>query len=138
MSVQAEGLALFVEEVARRGGAATRRGGRESLVDVTTPRGAYVVKLKTKQRGDWQAQKTDGRIREGTPIDAWVLVDVNHPIADARIVGAEWMRNDIQTLVGEWLAADPTRDADKQRHHKIEESRVGDWVGRWDLIGLSG
>lgn len=138
MSVQTEGLDQFATEVARRGGNAARRAGREALVDVTAPGGrTFVVKLKTKQRGDWQAQKTDGRVRDEAPIDAWVFVDVNQPVADMRIVADEWMRADIQRLVDIWLAADPSRDEDKQRHHKIEEFRVADWAGRWDLIGLS-
>ncbi|MFC0315120.1 DUF3883 domain-containing protein [Gordonia phosphorivorans] len=139
MTVPDDGLAMFVAEVARHGGTANRRPGLEALLDVTAPTGrTSVVKLKTKQRGDWQAQKTDGRVRDRNPLDAWVFVDVNEPISNARIVDAEWMRADIQDLVDEWLAADPSRDANTQRHHKIEESRVAEWVGRWDLLGLSG
>ncbi|OLT46103.1 hypothetical protein BJF87_23275 [Gordonia sp. CNJ-863] len=94
------------------------------------------MKLKTKQRGDWQAQKTDGSSRR-IPIDAWVFIDVHQPISNARVVDAEWMRDDIQGQVDDWLAADPSRDVRTQNHHKIEAFRVAEWVGRWDLIGLA-
>ena len=37
MSVQNDGLDMFIAEVQRRGGAATRRKGSESLIDIQTP-----------------------------------------------------------------------------------------------------
>lgn len=137
MSVQTEGLEQFVAEVSRRGGTAVPRNGREALIDIAGADGrTYCVKLKTKQRGDWQAQKTDGSPRR-IPIDAWVFIDVHQPVSSARVVDAEWMREDIQGQVDDWLAADPSRDVRTQNHHKIEEFRVAEWVGRWDLIGLA-
>lgn len=137
VSVQTDGLEQLLAEVRRRGGTAVPREGREALIDIEVADGrSYCVKLKTKQRGDWQAQKTDGAPRN-VPIDAWVFIDVRQPISNARIVGAEWMRGDIQSQVDEWLAADPSRDVRTLNHHKIEEFRVAEWTGRWDLIGLS-
>ncbi len=137
MSVQADGLEQFVAEVRRRGGTAVRRPGRESLIDISAPDGrTYRIKLKTKQRGDWQAKKTDGAPRK-EPIHAWVFVDVHQPIGNARIVDAERMRDDIQGQVDAWLAEDSSRNVRTQNHHKIEEFQVAQWAGRWDIIGLS-
>lgn len=137
MSVQSDGLEQFQSEVRRRGGTAVPRAGREALIDINAPDGSrYLVKLKTKQRGDWQAQKTDGAPRS-VRIDAWVFVDVHQPIGNARVVDAKWMRDDIQGQVDDWLAADPSRNVRTQNHHKIEEFRVAEWSGRWDLIGLT-
>ncbi|WP_214514793.1 protein NO VEIN domain-containing protein [Rhodococcus sp. WY5] len=137
MSVQKDGLEQFVAEVRRRGGSATRLTGAEALVEVQAGAGRPVrVKLKTKRRGDWQAQKSDANPRPENPIDAWVFVDVNYPIGSAPIVAAGWVRDDIQSQVQEWLAADPLRDSTKLRHHKIPEARVAEWRGRWDIIGF--
>ncbi|WP_180819274.1 protein NO VEIN domain-containing protein [Gordonia terrae] len=137
MSVQTDGLEQFVAEVRRRGGTAVPRDGREALIDIAGADGRrYCVKLKTKQRGDWQAQKTDGSPRR-IPIDAWVFIDVHQPVSSAPVVDAEWMRKDIQGQVDDWLAADPSRDVRTKNHHKIEEFRVAGWAGRWDLIGLA-
>lgn len=53
VSVQSDGLEQFQAEVRRRGGTAVPRAGREALIDISAPDGGrYLVKLKTKQRGD--------------------------------------------------------------------------------------
>ena len=138
MSVPEDGLAAFSAEVSRRGGTVERLAGRETLLAVTDPTGATRrVKLKTKARGDWQAQKSDGKRRpQGKGIDLWILLDIRRPPSDAVIVDDEWMREDIEREVDLWLAADPTRDADANNHHKISDARVAQWRSRWDLLGL--
>lgn len=139
MSVPEDGLAAFDAEVARRGGTVERLADRETLLAVTDPAGTTRrVKLKTKARGDWQAQKSDATPRlSGKGIDLWVLVDVRRPPSEAVIVEAEWMRQDIEREVGLWLAADPARDATANNHHKVTDARVGQWRSRWDLLGLN-
>lgn len=139
MSVQNDGLDMFIAEVQRRGGAATRRKGSESLIDIQTPdKGAYVVKLKTKGGKDWRASKSDRHTRSHNPIDAWAFVDIRRGLEDAPIVEAEWLRTDIDRRVAAWLAADSSRSAELDDHCAIEEFRVAEWAGRWDLLGLSG
>ena len=86
MSVQNDGLDMFIAEVQRRGGAATRRKGSESLIDIQTPdKGAYVVKLKTKGGKDWRASKSDRHTRSHNPIDAWAFVDIRRGLEDAPV-----------------------------------------------------
>ena len=129
---------MFIAEVQRRGGAATRRKGSESLIDIQTPdKGAYVVKLKTKGGKDWRASKSDRHTRSHNPIDAWAFVDIRRGLEDAPIVKAEWLRTDIDRRVAAWLAAYASRNAELDDHCAIEEFRVAEWAGRWDLIGLS-
>lgn len=138
MTVLNDGLAMFRAEVERRGGFLERPTGRETILDVTDPTGSVRrVKLKTKAKGDWQARKSDAIQRpRNKQIDAWVLLDIRRPARDAVVVDAEWMRKDMEDQLHAWLAADPTRDAAENNHHKITDQRVAQWRGRWDLLAL--
>jgi len=139
VSTQSDGIEHFTAEVERRGGFAERIPGRKLLFEVSGADGqTYCVKLKTKSKSKdpWQGSKKDGYPGANPEADAWVFIDNQADPADAPVAPADFMRNDIARELELWLQADPSRNADKNDHHKIDTFRVEDWAGRWDLIGL--
>lgn len=63
--------------------------------------------------GRWP-RDVPGRKRNTIRIDAWAFVDITQPVSKDPIVEAEWMPENIRALVEKWLAADPSRNADRQ------------------------
>jgi hypothetical protein len=103
------------------------------------------IQVKTMTARTWQTSITRGREREEpTQEDAhfWIFVELKNPPAqpDFYVVPEWWIENDIYRAHGEYLAKHGGQRARtrKSTHHAIKRSRIEQWRGRWDLLGLFG
>lgn len=141
---------FVVAELNKRGAHAVTFAGNMPKIDLMAcnqdqNRTVY-IQVKTKRGGrSWQASILAGRPAQpsATPLDEtafWILVDLGDWETAPRywVVPDWWMRNDIyrahQAYVerhGGKRARNPT-----STHHAIEEKRVQEWQGKWELLGI--
>ena len=73
-------------------------------------------------------------------ITFWVFVDLGGPDAAPRywIVPDWWIRNDIAEAHQAYLDRHGGRRARNpdSTHHAIDEKRLADWQGKWDILGI--
>jgi hypothetical protein len=72
--------------------------------------------------------------------DFWVFVDLGELDETPRywVVPDWWIRNDIYWAHQAYLdrhGGIRARNPDST-HHSIDERRLGDWQGRWDILGI--
>jgi hypothetical protein len=77
------------------------------------------------------------------PLDVvkfWVFVDLGEPNVVPRywIVPDWWIRNNIYKAHQEYLSKHGGRRARNpdSKHHAIEEKRLSEWQGKWDILGI--
>jgi hypothetical protein len=143
--VNLEGKRRVEEELLKRGAASvTFIGKRKTLLSVESSKNGRTVEIyvKTKRKGSWHT-----KIEEAKPANSplsienessfWVFVE----LSDAPrywIVPDRWIRNDIHVAHQRYLDKHgghrPQNDA--SNHHSIEESRIEQWQGRWEVLGI--
>ena len=132
-------------EILRRGGHASTFAGNMPDIDVLAAdkqqdRTAW-IQVKTKRSGrSWQTTTARGEERhpERDPVRFWVLVDLASGDPEYYIVPEWWMANDIHEAHTSYLerhGGQRARSKDST-HHAIPVSRVAEWRGRWDLLGI--
>ena len=70
----------------------------------------------------------------------WVFVDLGSMDAHPRywVVPDWWLKNDIYTAHRAYLrkhGGQRARNPDST-HHAIDESRLREWQGRWEILGI--
>ncbi|HEV2437718.1 MAG TPA: hypothetical protein VG077_17120 [Verrucomicrobiae bacterium] len=104
------------------------------------------IQVKTKRGGrTWHASIRDGQqtLPPSKPLDEtvfWVFVDLGEIDAAPRfwIVPEWWIRNDIYATHQAYLdrhGGARARSHDST-HHAIDESRLSEWHGKWEIMGI--
>jgi hypothetical protein len=106
------------------------------------------IQVKTKKGGrSWHASIVDCMAMEEPPnpldiIKFWVFVGLGAYNAAPRywIVPDWWMRNDICRVHQEYLGRHGGRRAKTpdSTHHALEEKRLSEWQGTWEILGIFG
>jgi hypothetical protein len=106
------------------------------------------IQVKTKKGGrSWHSSIVDCMAMEepANPLDLikfWVFVDLGESNGVPRywIVPDWWMRNDIYRAHQKYLGRHGGRRARNpdSTHHAIEERRLAEWQGTWDILGILG
>lgn len=135
---------LVAAEIHRRGGYAVTFSGNMKGIDLLASDSRHErkidIQVKTKTAGAWQTSILRGQERT-EPDDErsfWILVDLRPDGPEYYIVPTWWMQNDIHSAHQEYLAKRGGHRAknDDSTHHSIPMSRVGQWKGRWDVLGI--
>lgn len=144
MNTTAEkGVAVVIAAIQARGGSDIdeERQGHRRFIHFLAPDGRRVtVIVKSRKSGTWQASVNDGdpsRSEEGV---FWVFVDVEDPKWPlCYIVPDPWVRDDICENHHAYLERHGGERAvtKESTHHAIDYSRIREWRGRWDLLGLA-
>jgi hypothetical protein len=137
--VAADARALVVREVVRRGGTAREvRVGARTELRVMSPAGAREVRVISRRAGDWQTSIREGDTSIVSGSRFWVFVDLAQGTPSYYIAPEGWVVDDIHTEHEEYLARNGGRRAQTEgsTHHRIQTSRVQQWKGRWNLLGL--
>lgn len=101
------------------------------------------IQVKTKRGGrTWHSSIVDSQPMS-PPIDEtnfWVFVDLGDLDKNPRywVVPDWWIRDNIYATHQAYLArhgGTRPRNSDS-KHHAINESRLEEWQGRWDILGL--
>jgi hypothetical protein len=105
------------------------------------------IQVKTKKGRSWHASIVDCIAMEEPPspldvIKFWVFVDLGASNAAPQywIVPDWWMRNDIYRVHQEYLGRHGGRHAKTpdSTHHAIEEKRLSEWQGKWEILDIFG
>ena len=103
------------------------------------------IQVKTKRGGRSWHSSIAGSKPMTPPTDEtnfWVFVDLSDANSQPRywIVPDWWMLDNIYKSHMAYLnrhGGTRARNPDL-KHHAIEESRLGEWEGRWDILGIFG
>ena len=137
--VAADARTLVVREVVRRGGTAREvRVGARTELRVTSPAGPREVRVISRRAGDWQTSIREGDTSTVSGTRFWVFVDLAQGMPSYYVAPESWVVDDIHTEHAEYLARNGGRRAQTEdsTHHRIQTSRVQQWKGRWNLLGL--
>ncbi len=104
------------------------------------------IRVKTKRgKTNWHSNISEAKAIDNLPKPEdetlfWVFVNLNDYKTPPRfwIVPDSWMRNDIYTAHEEYLARYGGRRAenDESDHHSINEKRLTEWEGKWEVLGI--
>ncbi len=101
------------------------------------------IQVKTKRGGNSWHSSIIGCQPTNPPEDEtvfWVFVDLGEVDASPRywVVPDWWIRNDIYLAHKAYLEKHGGKRARTQdsTHHSIDESRLQEWQGRWDILGI--
>jgi hypothetical protein len=104
------------------------------------------IQVKTKRRGrSWHSSIVEALPMEApaNPLDVmkfWVFVKLGEHDAEPQywIVPDWWMRDDIYKAHREYLARHGGRRARNpdSKHHSIDEKRLANWHGKWEILGI--
>ena len=134
-------------ELHRRGAFAVTFAGNMPRIDLLASNAeqtrTVMIQVKTKRSGTWQASTRAGLPREAVPEELrfWVLVDLRKNPAEPPvyyIVQEWWIQNDIHQAHQAYLKRHGgTRSrSPESTHHAIPRSRIKEWEGRWDQLGI--
>ncbi|MBI4314430.1 MAG: hypothetical protein HY679_00720, partial [Chloroflexi bacterium] len=139
-----------VAELNKRGAYAVAFAGNMPKVDLMAcnqdQSRTVHIQVKTRSAGRaWQGSIRAGKRMKSpaTPLDEtvfWVLVDLGDVDTPPRywVVPDWWIRNDIYRAHKAYLGKHGGKRArnPKATHHAIDERRLKDWQGRWDILGI--
>lgn len=104
------------------------------------------IQVKTKRGGrSWHSSIIGSKPmkRPATPLDEtdfWVFVDLGKLDASPQywVVLDWWIRNDIYRTHKTYVDSHGGKRARNpdSTHHAIDERRLKDWPGRWDILGI--
>ena len=104
------------------------------------------IQVKTKRGGrSWHSSIIGSGEMEAplNSLDAvvfWVFIDIGELDAAPRywIVPAWWIRNDIHKAHKEYLDrhGGKRKTNNESTHHSIEEKRLEEWQGKWQVMGI--
>lgn len=138
----------YVEKELSKRGANVRTvvDKRKTYLQVSGQDQAHVIQIRVKTKrgkGNWHSKTSEGRAVEKLPENEssfWVFVNLNDYNSPPQfwIVPDSWMRNDIHTAHEQYLAKHGGRRAenDQSDHHSIDEKRLAQWEGRWDILKI--
>jgi hypothetical protein len=141
---------FVVAELNKRGAHAVSFAGNMPRIDLLACNNAQSrtihLQVKTKRGGrTWHASLVGSEPTEapGDPFDEmlyWVFVDLGDDKSSPRywIVPEWWIRNSIYTTHQAYLARHGGHQPRNRRsqHHAIDEQRLQEWLGRWDILGI--
>lgn len=103
------------------------------------------IRVKAKSRGTFQTSITEGKPSSAPkkPLDEkvfWVFVDIGVKDGVPRywIAPDWWVRNDIYQTYKQYLDRHGGKRArtPDSTHHAIDEKRLKEWEGRWDILAI--
>ncbi|MBS1793566.1 MAG: hypothetical protein JSS81_06915 [Acidobacteria bacterium] len=139
-----------VEEELRRRGAKniSPHPKRKSILEVSNGDGGRTIRIhvKTKRKGHWHSnidEGRDSRVPENPKDETayWIFVDLaDQENPRFRIVGDEWIRNDINKAHQAYLSrhGGRRRDTPDSKHHSIDEKRIREWADKWENLDIFG
>lgn len=138
---------LVAAELHRRGAYAVTFAGNMPRIDILASNAeqtrTVMIQVKTKRSGTWQASTRAGLPREAVPEELrfWIFVDLRKDPEEPPvyyIVQEWWIQNDIHLAHQAYLNRHGgTRSrSPESTHHAIARSRIKEWEGRWDLLGI--
>ncbi len=138
---------FVVGELNKRGAFAVPFAGNMPKIDILACNSdeskAVYIQVKTKRGGKtWHASILGSGPMQ--PIDDeknfWVLVDLGNINEHPRfwVVPDWWIRDDIYRAHQAYLNKHGGHRASNpdSTHHAIEEERLADWFGRWEILGI--
>jgi hypothetical protein len=140
---------FVVAELNKRGAFAVTFAGNMPKIDVIAcnedQSRTVHIQVKTKRGGRTWHASTVGSEPMSAPADEtcfWVFVDLGDLDAPPRYWVAPdwWVRDDIYRTHQDYLerhGGGRPRNPDST-HHAISESRLEEWRGRWDVLGIFG
>ena len=147
--VAADGRNIVEAELIKQGAqVATIVDNRKTYLQVSNFDHSRTIQLRVKtkrNKGNWHSKTDDAEAIENLPdpkdeTTYWVFVNLNDYKSKPQfwIVPDSWMRNDIYTAHKEYLARHGGRRAEnnESNHHSIEEKRLPEWEGRWEILGI--
>ena len=141
---------FVVAELNKRGAFAVTFAGNMPKIDLMACNQDQTrtvhIQVKSKRGGrSWHASSLAGNptkppAASSAMTEFWVFVDLGELDASPTywIVPDWWVRNDIFTAHKAYLDKHGGRRARNpdSTHHAIEEWRLGQWKGRWDVLGM--
>ena len=129
-------------ELHKRGAYAVTFAGNMPHIDVIASNRdqsrTVTIQVKTKTSGTWHTRFTRGHKRQ--PLDEtdryWIFVDLGEEPPGYYVVPEWWIENDIHHADRAYLSRHGGVRPRTSEHHGIQRSRVADWRGRWDILGL--
>ena len=136
----ARGRRVVTNELERRGGKVEdiRDSNRDAL-RLTIGGSRYLLFVKTRTSGSWQAVCTDGDPEKARSNVFWIFVDLEPEVPEFYIAPDAWVREDILRHHQAYLERYGGHRAqnDDSKHHAIQTARIERWRNRWDLLGLA-
>jgi hypothetical protein len=130
-------------ELHRRGAYAVTFAGNMPRIDILASNAeqtrTVMIEVKTKRSGTWQASTRAGIPREAMPEELRfrIFVDLRKSPEEPPvyyIVHESWIQNDIHEAHQRYLKKHGRARSTTQ--HAIPRSRIKQWEGRWDLLGV--
>ena len=138
-----KGRMIVEAELLRRGASfVTPAGTQKVLLHVTNSDGnrTVIIKVKAKQKENWHSSIGEGKPAKKVPENEsnfWVFVDLSD-VPKFWVVPDWWIRNDIYQTHEQYLKEHgghrPVND--DSDHHRIEESRLEEWQGKWEILKI--
>lgn len=138
---------FVVAELNKRGAFAVPFAGNMPKIDLIAcnsdeSRTVY-IQVKTKRGGNtWHSSIIGSRPTSPIPGESnfWVFVDLGGLDEHPRfwIVPDWWIKNDIYTAHQAYIQKHGGQRVSnpESTHHAIEEGRLEEWSGRWDILGI--
>lgn len=138
---------FVVAELNKRGAFAVTFAGNMPKIDVIACDDAQSrnihVQVKTKRGGpNWHSTiiGSEPMNPRADETNFWVFVDLGNSDAFPRywVVPDWWIRDDIYKAHRAYLESHGGKRARNpdSTHHSIQESRLEEWQGRWDILGI--
>lgn len=135
-------------ELSKRGAYATPFAGNMPGIDLVAfnkarSRTVFIdVKARSPERSvGWQTSIVEERpAKQRNELLFAIFVDLGDADSPTRywVVPTGWLRNEIYENYHAWLSRHggqrPRNPSSK--HHLIKESRLTEWIGRWDILGV--
>ena len=140
VQVAADARAIVASEIGRRGGMSSelRVGMRVELQVKVSPGAHRTVRVVSRRSGDWQTSIDIGYSGHSAQDGYWIFVDLADRPVRFYIAPEDWVVQDVRAEHDAYLARNGGRRlrTEDSKHHRIQTSRVAQWEGRWDLLGL--
>ncbi|MBN2565651.1 MAG: hypothetical protein JXB46_08070 [Candidatus Eisenbacteria bacterium] len=138
---------FVVGELSKRGAFAVTFAGNMPKIDVIACNQDQTrtihIQVKTKRGGrNWHSSIVGSQPMEPQSDEAnfWVFVDLGDVTASPRywVVPDWWIRDDIYQAHRAYLESHGGKRArtPDSTHHSIDENRLKEWEGRWDVLGI--
>jgi len=143
--VASEGRSLVESELRKRGvRSITLEGTRKIYLQASNLNSSRTVhiRVKTKRKGNWHSKIDEAEAIEApqNPQDVrqfWVFVNLGD-VPGFWVIPNWWIRNDIYEAHQAYLNRYGGRRAKTQEsnHHSIDENRLEQWKGKWEILGI--
>jgi Holliday junction resolvase-like predicted endonuclease len=138
---------FVVAELNKRGAFAVPFAGNMPKIDILACNSGesrtVTIQVKTKRSGKtWQASIVGSRLMAPIPNETyfWVFIDLGGTDEYPRywILPDWWIKDDIYKAHQAYLNKHGGKRPSKpdSTHHAIEEKRLQEWQGRWEILGI--